>query len=208
MKLENMIREHKIIAIMRNVPFEKTTEYVNAICSGGIRLIEVALNSEKALEQIELIRSRFSSFAFIGAGTAITKKLAQSAVAAGAQFLLTPSVGEEVLRHCSENEIELLPGVMTPTDVEVCLRYGYKTMKLFPAGDLPTSYIKSLKGPFDDTNYVAVGGVEPGNAAEFLRRGFIGVGISGSLVPAELIEENRWDDVRNHISALVHSIDS
>lgn len=206
MKLEDMIMEHKVIAIMRNVPFEKTAEYVNAICGGGIRLIEVALNSDRAAEQIELIRNRFSDSVTVGAGTAITTDLVKGAVTAGAQFILTPSAGEEVLGYCSKNNIELLPGVMTPTDVEICLKYNYKMLKLFPAGDLPDGYIKALKGPYSNTNYVAVGGVKVENAAEFLRKGFIGVGIGSNLIPAELVENNRWDDARSRVAELVHSI--
>ena len=67
----------------------------------------------------------------------------------------------------------ILPGVFTATDVGICLEYGYDTMKLFPAGDMPLGYVKSLKGPFDGTDYVAVGGVNLENIKDFLAAGYI-----------------------------------
>ena len=66
-----------------------------------------------------------------------------------------------MLEYCAKNDIALLPGVLTPTDVAVSLEYGFKTMKLFPAGSMPMSYLKDLKGPFDDTHYMAIGAVNP-----------------------------------------------
>ena len=99
-----------------------------------------------------------------------------------------------------------MPGVMTPTDVALCLSYGYDTMKLFPAGDLPMGYIKSLKGPFSGTEYVAVGGVGPANIQQFFDAGFIGVGIGSSLAPKNLVQEGRWDEVTQYVATLVKEI--
>ena len=67
------------------------------------------------------------------------------------------------------------------SDVAMCVNHGYHTMKLFPAGDMPMSYIKSLKGPFDDTEYVAIGGVSADNIEEFFRRGYLGAGWAAIL---------------------------
>jgi 2-dehydro-3-deoxyphosphogluconate aldolase/(4S)-4-hydroxy-2-oxoglutarate aldolase len=92
---------------------------------------------------------------------------------------------------------------MTPTDVSVCVRNGFRFLKLFPAGDLPSGYVKSLKGPFSDTNYVAVGGVSGANVRTFLSGGFSGVGIGSSLIPKELIDGNLWDAARERVSRIV-----
>ena len=89
---------------------------------------------------------------------AITVELAEKALNAGAQFLLTPGAPTDVLEYCAKNNVKLLPGVLTPSEIAASLEYGYKTMKLFPAGAMPLNYVKSLKGPFDQGNYVAIGG--------------------------------------------------
>lgn len=107
----------------------------------------------------------------MGAGTVTTPERCRIAMDSGAEFVLTPSVNRDTIEFCLKHAIRILPGVMTPTDVDVCLSYGLNIMKLFPAGDLPENYIKSLKGPFDGTEYVAVGGVNAGNIGTFLKEG-------------------------------------
>ena len=206
MDLRTLIKEHKIIAILRKLPLPKTIEYIGALKNGGIKLIEVALNSDDACDQIRLIKQRFGDEVIIGAGTAVTVELAKNAVEAGARFLLTPSVHIDVLEFCSENGIEILPGVMTPTDVATCLRYNYHTLKLFPSSDLPPTYIKSLKGPFADTDYVAVGGVSINNINNFFKNGFIGVGVGSSLVPLNYIKNNEWAKASESVARLIDSI--
>lgn len=102
----------------------------------------------------------------VGAGTAITVGLAKKALEAGAQFLLTPGTPLDVMEYCKKNRVKLLPSVLTPSEVAVSLEYGYQTMKLFPAGNMPLNYVKSLKGPFDRAEFVAIGGRITGELQE------------------------------------------
>lgn len=97
----------------------------------------------------------------------------------------------------------ILPGVFTATDVETCLEYGYDTLKMFPAGDMPLGYIKSLKGPFDGTDYVAVGGVGLENVKDFLAAGYIGAGIGSNLITKEMIAEGNWKGAEERVRAFV-----
>ena len=90
--------------------------------------------------------------------------------------------------------------------MDTCLKYGFSTLKLFPAGDLPEGYIKSLKGPFDQTDYVAVGGVNPKNIRSFFDRGFVGAGIGSNLIPKELAAKDAWDEAKAYVAAMVQSI--
>ena len=98
--------------------------------------------------------------------------------------------------YCAENDIALLPGVLTPTDVATSLQFGYKTMKLFPAGSMPRHYVKDLQGPFDGTNYMAIGGVSPANIREFFDAGCISVGLASSLMPKDAVAANDWGSLR------------
>ena len=201
MDMRGIVENRPLLAIMRNVPLEKTLDYAEAVIKGGVTFFEVALNSANALKQISMLRQKFGSKALFGAGTVVTVDLAKSALDAGAQFLLSPSTNEDVLSYCSDNDICFLPGVLTPTDVAVCLRYGFKTMKLFPAGDMPRTYVKSLKGPFDGTEYVVIGGVNPGNLRDFFNAGCIGAGLS-SMIPKEFVSSENWDKGAAHVSDL------
>lgn len=204
--MDSLWKAHRICAILRNIPDEQLLFYADAAFSGGIRLFEVAMNTENGRKQIEVLRKQLGKEAYVGAGTVITMDRCYDAWNGGAQFFLTPSVNREVLNFCLKKELPVFPGVMTPTDVSVCLEYGCSVMKLFPANDLPPTYIKSLKGPFDGTEYIAVGGVKPENAAEFIRRGFIGAGIGSNLISKELIENKEWKQAREQIHRIMCEI--
>lgn len=204
--MENMMNKHKICSIVRHLPLEKTLDYATTLYDCGIRMIEVATNSEEAYEQIKLLRYHFNDKLIVGAGTVINNERCNKSLEAGAHFFLTPSTTRTTLEFCQINNIPLLPGVMTPTDVSICLDYGYNTMKLFPAADLSANYIKSLKGPFDGTNYVAVGGVSPENINSFFSQGFIGVGIGSHLIPNNFIENNDWDNAKKHLDNIMKNI--
>lgn len=199
----DILRKHPIVAILRNIPNEILLDYANAAWQGGIRCFEVAMNTPLAASQIRSLVDELPADALVGAGTAFRPDIADQAIGAGARFLLTPSINAEILAHCREKNYRLLPGVMTPSDVDLCLGYGYTVMKLFPAGDLPLSYVKSLKGPFDGTEYVAVGGVSLDNAGDFLRAGYIGVGIGSNLIPRELVERRDWAKAQEAIGEML-----
>lgn len=203
MDMYSVVKKNPILAIMRNVPLEKTIDYAATVVKGGIPFFEVALNSTHGLEQIRMLRDHFGDSCMIGAGTAISVERAKAALDAGAQFLLTPGTPPDVLEYCASNDVMLLPGVLTPCDVALALKYGFKTMKLFPAGSMPRNYVKDLKGPFDDTNYMAIGGVSPQNIQEFFQAGCISVGLASSLLPKDVIAEERWEDGIAHIQSLV-----
>jgi 2-dehydro-3-deoxyphosphogluconate aldolase/(4S)-4-hydroxy-2-oxoglutarate aldolase len=206
MDMRECVRNHPILAIMRNVPLEQTVDYAGAVLKGGVSFFEVALNSEHALKQISMLRDAYGDKIILGAGTAITVDLAKSALDAGAKFLLAPSADEDVLAYCAEHEVAMLPGVLTPSDVSLCLRYGFTTMKMFPAGSMPLSYIKALKGPFDDTEYVAIGGVNPDNISSFFEAGYLGAGLGSNLCPKTLTTTGRWDECSAHIASLLKKI--
>lgn len=203
MDMYSVVSKNPLLAILRNVPLEKTIDYAETVVKGGISFFEVALNSKDGLTQIRMLRDHFGDQCMIGAGTAITIDRVKAAVDAGAQFLLTPGTPPDVLEYCAKKDYLLLPGVLTPCDVALCLEYGYKTMKLFPAGSMPRSYVKDLKGPFDDTNYMAIGGVSPENIREFFDAGCISAGLASSLMPKDVVAKENWDEGAAYIRKLV-----
>ena len=202
MDLRKVIGDNPLLAIMRNVPLEITLDYAKAIIDGGVNFFEVALNSPNALEQISMLKKEYGDIAYIGAGTAISAERAKAAVEAGASFLLSPSTDVEVLEYCSKNGIPILPGALTPSDVSTCIRYGFTVIKLFPAGSMPEGYIKALKGPLDNTDYVAIGGVNKDNLASFFEQGYIGVGLGSSILPKDAVERRDWKAASEYVMQL------
>lgn len=206
MDMRKVVNENPILAIMRNVPLGITLDYAKAIIDGGINFFEVALNSPDAYEQISILKNAYGDIAYIGAGTAITVERAKNAVSAGAQFLLSPSTDIEVLKFCCDNRIPMLPGALTPSDVTTCLSYGFDVIKLFPAGSMPKGYIKALKGPLDNTDYVAIGGVNESNIADFFKQGYIGVGLGSSILPKEAVANKDWKAASDYVKRLRQTV--
>ncbi len=204
--MERIFKKHKVCAILRGLPGRVCLSYAQAAYQGGIRIFEVAMNSENPIRQIETLKNNLGKDVIVGAGTVTTLERCKMATAAGAAFFLTPSVSEPVLEYCRRHDIKLLPGVMTPSDVSRCLEYGYRTMKLFPAGELPLSYVKSLKGPFDGTEYVAVGGVKGDNILSFMKSGFIGVGIGKGLLPEAYWKKGMWEEASEFVREMLSGV--
>ena len=198
-KLKDLIKKFPIIAILRNTPDKDLEDYINCLYEGGLRSFEVSFTTQNAVSQLKWMKQNMPKGTIIGAGTILTEKNAAMAIDAGADYLLSPSTDEKILRYCRDNKIRFMPGVYSPSDVSACLEYGYSTLKLFPAGHLPNGYIKSLKGPFPDTEYVAVGGVSPTITIEYIDEGFVGVGIGSSLIDKKLLEEKSWAMITNDI---------
>lgn len=96
--------------------------------------------------------------------------------------------------------------MLTPADVATSLEYGFKTMKLFPAGSMPRHYVRDLQGPFDGTNYMAIGGVSPANITEFFDAGCISVGLASSLMPREAVAANDWEACAAYVRGMVEQI--
>ena len=207
MKMRRIVAENPLLAILRGVPDELLLDYAGAIYKGGVRFFEVALNTEGALEQIARLKRHFGDDICLGAGTAITVERAQAAIEAGAAFLLSPSTDEDVLAFCEHEGIPMLPGALTPSDVTRCMRHGFYTVKLFPAADMPMDYAKHLKGPLDGTEYVAIGGVNRENMTEFLRHGYLGVGLGSNILPREAVAARDWDAAAAYVASLVAEIE-
>ncbi len=204
--MKKILQNNQICAILRNVPTQKAVSYAKAVYQGGIRMFEVAMNTPEGAKQITMLRDALGDQVYVGAGTVINEERCRAAQEAGAQFFLTPNVAQVTLEYCRKRDIPLLPGVLTPTDVGICLEYGYDIMKLFPAGDMPMSYIRSLQGPFDGTQYVAVGGVNQDNIGDFFKAGFIGVGIGSNLIPGELVKRDAWEEAAAYVERLCKRI--
>lgn len=202
----NIVAENPLLGILRNIPTEQVIPYTEAARRGGVSFFEVALNSKDALRQISLLREHYGDSCLIGGGTAITASLCENAIAAGSQFLLTPGTPPDVFRYCAEHDVTLIPGVLSPTDVAVSLEYGYRTMKLFPAGSMPRRYIKDLKGPFDGVEFMAIGGVSSDNIADFFHVGYLGAGLGSGLMPKEAVARGDWDTCTEYVRNLVSLI--
>lgn len=193
--MNNIIKKNPVIAILRNIPEEILIPYMQSIYNGGIHAFEISFSTANADSLISYAKKNMPSNALIGAGTVLSIEDAEKAQDAGADFMLSPSTDSKVLKYCTSHKIPFLPGAFTPTDVAICIEHGYYTIKLFPASEASPSYRNALNGPFPLAKFVAVGGVSPQNALEYLKNGYIGVGIGNSLSDPKDLQDKNWDNI-------------
>jgi len=197
----NKILEGKIIAIVRGIPSDEVVGLADALVKGGISCIEVTFDQsseEKAqdtLKAISNISKALGDRVCVGAGTVMTVKQVETAVAAGAEYMISPNTNAAVIKRTKELDKVSIPGAMTPSEVAQAYELGADIVKMFPAGVLGCAYIKAVKAPLKHIPVTAVGGVNPGNCADFIRAGAVGVGVGGNLVSPQLVKEGRFDEI-------------
>jgi len=174
------ITENRIIAIIRGLPPEQVLDVAQALYAGGIRVLEVTMNSEKPLAAIQRITATFGDQMVVGAGTVLDKDMAVEAVAAGAKFVLSPIVEQEVIQVTKELGAVSIPGAYTPTEIYAAFKWGADLIKVFPATS--PGYIRELAGPLPQIPLVPTGGITPQNIQDYRAAGAVGFGVGSALV--------------------------
>ncbi len=162
-----------------------------ALLAGGIDTVEVTFRTEAAAEAIRLI-SEHCPEVLVGAGTIITLDQCKEAVSCGAKYIVSPGYNDEVVAWCVENDITVLPGCLSPTEITSAVIRGLKVVKFFPAGSFGgIKTMKALAGPFGGIKFVPTGGVNGDNVREYYEQPFIhSVGGSWVCTKKDITEHN------------------
>lgn len=203
MDLLKLLCEEKLIAIVRGVPEDRADAAAEALHAGGIRFIEVTMNTVGALDMIRRWQRLFEGKMFVGAGTVLDLDMARAAVGAGAEYLVTPNTDESVIRYGAANCAGVIPGAMTPTEIVQAWKFGATAIKVFPSGSLGANYIKELQGPLSHIPMIATGGVNLNNMAEYLKAGVKGIGLGSNLLHKEWIEAGEFDRLKDNAAQYV-----
>lgn len=187
--------EHKIVAILRGIEVRHADNAGRALIDGGIRLMEVTMNTEGAPAMIARWRTRFDGEAAIGAGTVLDLDMARKAVRAGAQFLISPNLDEAVVAFGREQGISVWPGVMTPTEIVRAWKAGAEAVKLFPMASLGVGYLSEIRAPLNQIPILATGGVDLHNIADYFKAGASAVGMGSKLLNMQWVREGRFDQI-------------
>jgi 2-dehydro-3-deoxyphosphogluconate aldolase / (4S)-4-hydroxy-2-oxoglutarate aldolase len=200
------IREEKIIVIVRGVEKSRIVSVAEAVLAAGVKMLEVTCNTAGVFEMLKLLNKKIGNRMIIGAGTVITTQLAEKAIEAGAKYIIAPDVNPEVIAYCVKRDIAVLPGAATATEILTAKRYGAKMVKIFPAAAIGLDYIKQLRGPIDDVDFVAVGGVRPETIGEFFAAGCVAIGIGESAVKKEFVEKENWGALTETVKRYVQKL--
>ncbi|KOX30740.1 aldolase [Streptomyces sp. NRRL F-4707] len=173
---------HRLVAIVRGDDADAALRTVLTLAEEGLELIEVSLTGKDALQVVERARAALGPGRPLGAGTVLTADDALAAHRAGADFAVTPGLGEGVVA-ARELGMPVLAGVMTPTDVITARTLGAAALKIFPAAQAGgPAYVKALRGPFPHEVFVPVGGVDEAAARAHLAAGATAVGVGSPLI--------------------------
>ena len=185
-----------IIGIMRNLPAGRIIQIASLFAEAGLTNLEITLNSPGAPELIRELAKVFKDKINIGAGTVCSLAELDTALSAGAAFIVTPVVNEEIIQKCVSMAIPVFPGAYTPTEIYRAHVLGAAMVKVFPASALGPAYIRELSGPFPHFKLLPTGGISVENMEDYIKAGAKGLGIGSHLFPAELIQQERWYDLR------------
>jgi 2-dehydro-3-deoxyphosphogluconate aldolase / (4S)-4-hydroxy-2-oxoglutarate aldolase len=180
MSILQQILQHKIIAIIRGANPVEVLPIVQALYDGGVRAVEITLNSQDALHQVQQVAQQFTNKMLVGAGTVLDATAAAQAIDAGAQFIIAPSVDVATIKLTKQRGVISIPGAYTATEVVTAHHAGADIIKLFPASD--PQYLKALKGPLDQILMMPTGGVNLHNIQAFQKAGAAAFGIASALV--------------------------
>jgi 2-dehydro-3-deoxyphosphogluconate aldolase / (4S)-4-hydroxy-2-oxoglutarate aldolase len=181
------IRASGMVAVARG-RFEqkRLLDMAETLFDAGIAAMEVTLNSTAACSHIRVLTDAMGGRMLIGAGTVLTAEQAEEAVAAGAQFLISPGYDPETVAQARRVGVLHVPGVLTPTEVGRAAADGCALLKLFPAQTVGPDYLKALRAPFNTIDFIPTGGVSAATIPAWRRAGAVAVAAGSTLLSPEI----------------------
>lgn len=202
-----IIKSSKAVAIIRVKDPIHIIRIADCLVEAGVQALEITSNTPGYLDGIRKVKEKYPRI-HVGAGTITHPALAQEALAAGAEFLVTPNTSQPVIDAAKRAGVPILVGAFTPTEIYQAHDWGADLVKVFPSGAVSPDYIASLTyGPYNDIPLVAVGSVDENNASTWMEAGCVGVGFGGNLTqPIE--NESDYGQRLARVKALLTSIQS
>jgi 2-dehydro-3-deoxyphosphogluconate aldolase/(4S)-4-hydroxy-2-oxoglutarate aldolase len=172
------------------------------LLDAGLELVEITMRTKRAMEAIRLVSKSFPEM-IIGAGTVFSVPVAKEALSAGAQFIVSPHLDEEIVRYCARRNIVSVPGVFTPSEIQRAIKAATISrrvksvrdlpliIKIFPASTGGPGHISAMRAVFPEVRFLPLGGVNASNLAEYIKAGSWAVGGTW-LCKKDLIDTNNF----------------
>jgi 2-dehydro-3-deoxyphosphogluconate aldolase/(4S)-4-hydroxy-2-oxoglutarate aldolase len=194
-----------IVGIVRNLPLDTVLQIAKVYLEAGFYTIEVTMNTDGASEIIKNLRNKFPNLN-VGAGTVCSMDDLNLALNAGSQFIVTPIIDENVIKKTVSNNTPIFPGAYSPTEIYKAWTLGASAVKIFPATQLGTQYVKDVLAPLDTIKLLPTGGVSKENIKSFFEAGAVGVGMGSSLLNKKLIQDNDFEGLKHHFISIKSEI--
>ncbi len=201
-----LIQKSGIIAIMRTRSSDQLVAAAQAIRLGGVQVIEVTMNTPGALEVIAAASQKLGRDVLFGAGTVLDVETARTAIQAGADFIVAPTLNLEVVELCHQLDLPVMPGCLTPTEMLTAWEAGADFVKLFPAEVGGPAMVKAILAPLPQLKIVPVGGVDLTTAAAYLRSGAAALGVGSSLINQKILETADFQELTRRAAAFIEEV--
>ena len=194
--LQKRISEIGVVPVIKlNHPERDAAPLAKALIAGGVPVAEVTFRAAGAAIAIQTMREQFPEM-LVGAGTVLTTAQVDEAMAAGAQFIVTPGMDPELVEYCQKVGIDVFPGCTTPTDYHTAYKLGLEVLKFFPAEQSGgMAKIKSMSAPFPMFKIMPTGGISLKNLADYIKNPVIAACGGSYMVTADLIDNGKWDEI-------------
>ena len=180
----SQIADGGVVAVLRGVDADQLVAIAEALQAGGVDVVEITADTPAVTDLIGTLTDTFDDLV-VGTGTVLDAETAQATIAAGASFVVSPSLHEDVIETCNRYGVVCAPGVMTPTEAIRGYQAGADFVKVFPAKTVGPAHLGAMKGPLGQIPMMPTGGVGPDNAGDYVEAGAFAVGAGGALVNYE-----------------------
>ncbi|CAA7603240.1 2-dehydro-3-deoxy-phosphogluconate aldolase [Acididesulfobacillus acetoxydans] len=181
-EIVSRIKEGGLVAVVRAESTEQAFKITEACIAGGVVAIEITFTVPGAADLIKELAAKYKNGPIIiGAGTVLDPETARTAILAGAEYIVSPSLSVETVKLCNRYQVPCMPGAMTVKEAVECMEAGADIVKIFPGEVFGPKIIKAIKGPIPQAAMMPTGGVSLDNVEEWIKAGAVAVGVGGSL---------------------------
>lgn len=202
------IKQLGLLAVIRGPSVDLTVQMVGALIKGGVLGIEITYSTPNAEEVVKTLAAQYGDQIVLGMGTLTKPEQAESAIQAGANFLVSPISEPVLIKTMVDTGLLNMAGALTPTEVYQVYRLGTDVVKIFPGSLGGPAYIKALKGPFPYIPMMPTGGVSANNVADWFKAGVVAVGAGSELCPPELAKAGKFAEITQKAAEFVKIIQS
>lgn len=194
-----------VVGIVRNMSMADFARVLPVYREAGLKLMEVTMNTPEATKMIRYAVEQFSGDLIIGAGTVCTIQDLHIAREAGARFIVTPIVDEQVITEGAGQGLPVIAGAFTPTEVFRAWQLGAAVVKLFPAGSAGLQYMAEIRGPLGHIPMMPTGGIDQRNITGYFQAGAVAVGVGGKLFDQAMVREQNWNGLMEHFAGFARA---
>lgn len=199
-----------VVPVVRLSDLASAVDLAQALLAGGVTAVELTMTSPGALDALPLLLEKVPQFsqgeAALGMGSVLNPEMATAALDQGAQFIVAPMLDLPTVNLCVARGVPVMPGALTPTEIQTAWVSGASVVKVFPASAVGPGYFKDLLAPLPHLKLMPTGGVELSNAVDFVRNGAVAVGAGSSLVDRKAVAAGDWAELTRRAAQFVETV--